>query len=100
MTSVEPTVEPAPLFVHSDEKSHASEPCRGLLIIARRPADSLQIDDPRTSLRVESTEGQSQLVHSSPNGMFRRRTAREFGDGHRLNNGPHGQSHGRQGVDV
>jgi hypothetical protein len=43
------------------------------VIIARKPADNLQIDDPRTSLRVESTEGQSQLVHGSPSSMFRRR---------------------------
>lgn len=100
MTNVEPAVENAPLFVHNGEKSHASEPGRGVVIIARKPADSLQIDDPRTSLRGESTEGQSQLVHSSPNGMFRRRTTREFGDGHRQNNCPHGRSHGRQGIDV
>lgn len=100
MTNVEPPVENAPLFVYNGEKSHASEPGRRVVIIAKKPADSLQIDDPRPSLRVESTAGQSQLVHSSPNGMSRRRTTRGFEDGHRQYNCPYARSHGRQGIDV
>jgi hypothetical protein len=100
MTNVEPTVEPAPLFVHNGGKSRASEPGQLVVTIRRRSPDSVQIDDPRISLRVESTDVRWRGINNSPNGMFRQRTAREFGDGHRLNNGPHGRSHGRQGVDV
>jgi hypothetical protein len=99
MANIEPTMENAPLFVYIG-KSYASEPGRRVVIIAGKPEHSVQIDGPRTPLRVESAKGQRQLVPSSPNGMFRRQTTREFGGGHQQNNCPHGRSHERQDVDV
>jgi hypothetical protein len=100
MTNVEPTIEAALLIVPNGEKPHPSEPGRGVVTIGRKPPGSVQIDNPQFWLRLESANGQWWVVSSGPNGIFRRRTAREFGDGHRQSNCSHGRSHGRQGVDV
>lgn len=70
MTNVESTVEPALLIVHDGDKSHAIGPGRGVVTIGSSPQDSVQIDDRRVSLKVESTDGQWRVVDNSPNGMF------------------------------
>jgi hypothetical protein len=100
MTNVEPTTEAALLIVSNGEKPHPSEPGRSVVTIGSKPLDSVLIDNPQFLLRLESANGRWWVVRSGPNGMFRRRTAREFGDGHRQSNCPHGRSGGRQGVDV